>query len=84
MSETESSTSEDGTEPEVEVNEDAVEQELGRRTVELEVPIDDVHANAADQLQSAGVPLEDVLADRLRPAVEGAIHDILQQSKYSE
>jgi len=68
----------------VDVNEDAAEAERDRRTVELEVPIDDVHATAVDQLKDAGVPLEDVLADRLRPSTESAIHQILQEAKYSE
>jgi pyrroloquinoline quinone (PQQ) biosynthesis protein C len=68
----------------VDVNEDALETERERRTVELKIPVDDVHATAVDQLESAGVPLENVLAERLRPATEGAIHQILQEAKYSE
>lgn len=84
MSESESSASEDRAEPDVEVNEDAIEQELERRTVELKIPVDDVHAAAVDQLESAGVPLEDILAKRLRPSTEDTIHQILQEAKYSE
>ena len=83
----ESNASSDGEVPDdvdADVNEDALQAERDRRTVELEIPIDDVHATAVDQLESAGVPVEDVLAERLRPSTEGAIHQILQEAKYSE
>jgi hypothetical protein len=85
-SETESDGSVDGDheDVDVDVNEEALEAEAERRTVKLEVPVDDIHATAVDQLESAGVPLEDVLAQRLRPTTEDAIHQILQEAKYSE
>jgi hypothetical protein len=74
----------DDADVDVEVNEDALEAENERRTVELEVPIDEVHATAADQLEAAGVDVEAVLSQRLRPTTEDAIHQTLQQAKYSE
>lgn len=67
----------------VEVNEDALEDELERRTISPDVPIDDVHATAVEQLEDAGVDVETELAKRLRGPVENTIHQILQESKYS-
>jgi hypothetical protein len=66
----------------VEVNEEALEEEIERRTVELEIPVDTVHATAIDQLERAGVDVEDYLTQQLRAPGEQAIHDLLQRVKY--
>jgi hypothetical protein len=68
----------------VEVNEDAVEDERDRRTVQVEVPIDEVHATAVETLEDAGVDVEGLLESRLQPSAENSIHQILQEAKYSE
>lgn len=68
----------------VAVNEGALQAERDRRTVELEVEVDDVHATALDQLESAGLDVESILAERIRPGVESQIHRLLQQAKYRE
>lgn len=53
-------------------------------TVELEVPVSQLHDTIIETLEQSGIDVEEQLEQGLQPQVESTIHDLFQQIRYQQ
>jgi hypothetical protein len=64
--------------------ENDIEESEEQATIEVEIPVSDLHGDIIDELAEDGIPVNKYLEANLQRTTESILHDIYQQGRYQD